>query len=113
MILDFKNLPFTVTDWEALEPERHEGAEGHALWRTQRFGAARVRLVDYSPGYRADHVCAKGHVLLVLEGELHTELGDGRHFRLGPGMSYQVADGASEHRSWTEHGARLFIVDGG
>jgi quercetin dioxygenase-like cupin family protein len=68
-------------------------------------------MVEYSPGYRADHWCRKGHVLLVLEGELVTELEDGRTVRLGPGISYQVADGDLAHRSSTATGARLFIVD--
>jgi hypothetical protein len=67
--------------------------------------------VEYSPGYRADHWCEKGHILLCLEGELSTDLADGRRFVLKPGMSYQVADGAEPHRSFTDHGARLFIVD--
>ncbi|HTL98259.1 MAG TPA: DHCW motif cupin fold protein [Holophagaceae bacterium] len=113
MRLDLESLPFTTTDWSRVAPEVHAGETGQAIWRTGRFGSARVRMVEYSPGYRADHLCAKGHILLVLEGELNTELSDGRRLRLGPGMSYQVADGASEHRSWTEQGARLFIVDGG
>ena len=82
-----------------------------ALWRTCQFGGLRVRMVDYSPGYKADHWCAKGHILLCLDGELHTELQDGRIFVLRPGMSYQVADGAEPHRSFTTTGARLFIVD--
>jgi hypothetical protein len=43
--------------------------------------------------------------------DLHTELGDGRVVVLRPGMSYQVADGAAPHRSFTPSGARLFIVD--
>ena len=68
-------------------------------------------MVDYSPGYLADHWCSKGHILLCLEGELHTELEDGRTFLLRPGMSYQVADGAEPHRSCTATGAKLFIVD--
>ena len=68
-------------------------------------------MVTYSPDYRADHWCEKGHILLCLEGELHTELADGRTFLLTPGMSYQVADAAEAHRSWTVGGARLFIVD--
>jgi hypothetical protein len=70
-----------------------------------------VRLVDYSAGYVADHWCEKGHILLCLEGQLDTELADGRKFTLTPGMSYQVADGTDAHRSRSEKGARLFIVD--
>src|SRR5208337_3853875 len=84
---------------------------GMALWRTQNFGDIRVRLVEYSPGYSADHWCSKGHVLLCLEGELHTTQADGKSFTLTPGKSYQVADGESSHRSSTKTGAKLFIVD--
>jgi len=68
-------------------------------------------LVEYSPGYCADHWCTKGHILLCLDGELRTELKDGRTYRLTPGVSYQVADNAEPHRSSAELGARLFIVD--
>jgi hypothetical protein len=82
-----------------------------AVWRTCQFGSIRVRMVDYSPGYRADHWCPKGHILLCLEGELHTDLQDGRTFVLTAGTSYQVADNAEPHRSFTATGAKLFIVD--
>jgi uncharacterized cupin superfamily protein len=68
-------------------------------------------MVEYTAGYLADHWCNKGHILLCLEGELHTELDDGRHLVMTPGMSYKVADGAEAHRSSTATGARLFIVD--
>ena len=106
-----KDIPFQTMDWSTVEPTTHAGESGRALWRTREFGAVRVRMVEYSPDYRADHWCSKGHVLLCLEGELQTELADGRLFTLRPGMSYQVADGAEPHRSFTESGARLFIVD--
>ena len=104
-------IPFGTTDWSSVEPSEHRGATGVATWRTLEFGGIRVRMVEYSPGYVADHWCAKGHILLCLEGELETELEDGRVFRLAPGMSYQVADGAERHRSSTAVGATLFIVD--
>ena len=68
-------------------------------------------MVEYSADYLADHWCSRGHVLLVLEGSLTTNLQDGREFVLTAGQSYQVADGAEPHRSRTEKGARLFIVD--
>ncbi len=74
------NLPFGTTDWSALEPTRHPGERGEALWRTRQFGDIRVRMVEYSAGYLADHWCTKGHILFVLDGELHTELEDGREF---------------------------------
>jgi len=105
-------LPFTVTEWSAVEPTRHPGESGHALWRTLQIGDLRVRSVEYSPGYLADHWCDRGHVLYVLEGELQTELKDGRRFTLMPGMSDQVSDfGDAPHRSSTATGAKLFIVD--
>ena len=68
-------------------------------------------MVEYTAGYKADHWCSKGHILLVIDGELQTELKDGRILRLSAGESYQVSDDVSPHRSSTERGARLFIVD--
>lgn len=109
--MEINNLPFCTTNWAEIPPTEHKGERSLARWHTQHFGPMRVRMVEYSPGYLADHWCSKGHVLLCLEGELHTELEDGRIFTLTPGMSYQVADNAEPHRSFTERGARLFIVD--
>ena len=109
--MHLSNIPFCTTDWSQVERTEHPGETGTAWWRTREFGGIRVRMVEYTPGYVADHWCSKGHVLLCLEGELHTELADGRAFTLRPGMSYQVADGAEAHRSRTEVGALLFIVD--
>jgi very-short-patch-repair endonuclease len=105
------DLPFQVTDWSRVERTEHRGERGVAHWRTLQLGALRVRMVEYSPGYVADHWCRKGHVLLCLEGELHTELADGRRFTLTKGMGYEVADEAEPHRSSTPTGATLFIVD--
>jgi len=105
------DIAFGTTDWSAVEPTEHPGDSGVAYWRTREFGGIRVRMVEYSPGYLADHWCSKGHILLCLEGELATELEDGRRFVLKPGMSYQVADNAEAHRSSTATGAKLFIVD--
>ena len=105
------DIPFGTTDWSGVQPTTHAGEVGNATWRTRQFGDIRVRMVEYSPGYVSDHWCEKGHILLCLDGELHTVLADGRAFTLTPGMSYQVADGAEPHRSHTATGARLFIVD--
>ena len=105
------NIPFGITNWLSIERTEHKGETGRAYWRTQHFDDIRVRLVEYTAGYRADHWCTKGHVLFCIEGELHTELKDGRKFVLKPGMSYQVADDAEPHRSFTTTGAKLFVVD--
>jgi len=105
------DIPFGVTDWSSVERTEHRGDAGVAVWRTRHFDDLRVRMVEYSPGYVADHWCEKGHILLCIAGELSTELEDGRRFTLTPGMSYQVADGAERHRSSAPVGATLFIVD--
>ncbi len=104
-------IPFGLTDWAEVQPSEHSGTSGTAYWRTRQFGDLRVRMVEYTPGYQADHWCSKGHILLCLEGEMHVELQDGRTFTLTPGLSYQVADNAEAHRSHTSTGAKLFIVD--
>ena len=112
---------FGTTDWSVVEPTEHTGQMdengngGMALWRTRYFGdepnRIRVRMVEYTPGYLADHWCKKGHILFCLDGELETTLEDGRKFTLTPGMSYQVGDDAEAYQSYTKTGARLFIVD--
>jgi quercetin dioxygenase-like cupin family protein len=109
--MNITEIPFGTTDWSGVAPVEYKGETGKAYWRTQHFGAIRVRMLEYTPGYQADHWCVKGHILLCLEGELHTELEDGRTFVLKPGMSYQVADNAEAHRSFTAVGAKLFVVD--
>lgn len=109
--MELKDFPFSAIDWSAVPPTKHSGTTGLAFWRTIQCGTVRVRMVEYTPGYAADHWCEKGHILLCLEGELHTELKDGQIFHLRPGMSYQVADGTAPHRSFTSVGAKLFIVD--
>jgi hypothetical protein len=109
--MKMRDIPFGTTDWSQVAPTEHPGDTGSAVWRTRQFADIRVRMVEYSAGYLADHWCEKGHILMCVAGELHTELADGRRFVLRPGMSYQVADGAEPHRSSTPIGATLFIVD--
>jgi len=104
-------IPFQATDWSAVPGERHPGEAGTATWRVKMHGDIRVRLIEYSPGYVADHWCEKGHILFCVAGELHTRLKDGRVVVLTPGMSYEVADGAEAHRSEAPRGATLFVVD--
>ncbi len=109
--MQIADLPFGTVDWSTVESTAHTGTTGEARWRTRNFGDVRLRLLDYSAGYLADHWCSKGHFMFCLEGELETELADGRRFTLRPGMSYHVADGAEAHRSSTRNGARLYVVD--
>ncbi len=109
--MNMHSILFGTTDWSTIEPVEKSALAGKAFWRTQQFGEIRVRMVEYTAGYVSDHWCFKGHILLCLEGELHTELEDGRIFTLKPGMSYQVADNSEPHRSTAPLGAKLFIVD--
>ena len=109
--MTIESIPFGTTDWSQVEAVPPAGQTGTALWRTRQFGAVRVRMPEYAPGHASDHRCVKGHILLCREGELHTQLEDGRTFVLRPGMSYQVADQAEPHRSAVPIGAKLFVVD--
>ena len=109
--MKIENIPFAPIDWSKVPQTRHEGDSGFATWKTIQVGESRVRIVEYSPDYLADHWCSKGHIILVLEGELETELADGRKFIMGPMSGYQVADNGEAHRSATKNGAKLYIVD--
>ncbi len=109
------SIPFQVTDWTAVPATEYPGESGTAFWRTLKFGTLRVRLVDYSPGYLSDHWCKRGHIMFVVSGLLEVELADGPVVQLRPGMSFEVSDQESTHRTRTgsDAGATLFIVDGG
>jgi quercetin dioxygenase-like cupin family protein len=104
-------VPFTKTYWSSVPETLHPGESGIARWRTIEAGAQRVRMVRYSPNYRAEHWCSKGHVVLVLEGELLTETKDGKAYVLSAGQSFVVSDGLSPHRATSDSGALLFVVD--
>ena len=106
-------IPFHTTDWQQIPPATYPGAQGVATWRTIVYNNLRIRLVEYSPGYLADHWCELGHIIFCLEGSMTTELNNGQRFVLKAGMSYEVSDNMGSHRSSTETGAKLFIVDGG
>ena len=109
--MEIRNIPFETFDLENHPVEEHAGTSGMAYWKTEKRGDVRIRIVEYSPGYLADHWCEKGHAVFVLEGEFESELRDGRKFRLIKGMCYLVADHAEEHRSFTNDGVKLLIVD--
>ena len=106
-------IPFEITDWEQLSGTEYKGEIGTAIWRTKLYKGLRVRLIDYSPGYKADHWCSKGHVVFCVEGEFISHLKDGSEYLVKKGMSYQTSDDASNpHLSVSLEGCRLFIVDG-
>ncbi len=104
-------IPFQTVDWTQVAPTNHPGETGFATWRTLEVGNVRVRMVEYSEGYVADHWCERGHVVHVLLGEPGTELRDGCNFTLPRGQSYVVANGDGAHKSRAPRGATLLIVD--
>lgn len=106
------NIPFQIINWEDLDKTAHPGSTGTAWWQTLQFEGLRVRVVEYSKGYLADHWCQKGHIVHCLDGEFTTEMETGEKFKLTKGISYIVSDDLSSHRSITENGVKLLIVDG-
>ena len=105
-------IPFTKLNWTSIEKVEYKGASGTAYWQTHQIGGLRVRIVEYSKGYLADHWCEKGHVVHCLEGSFITELKTGEKIKLSMGESYAVSDGMSSHRSISELGTKILIVDG-
>jgi quercetin dioxygenase-like cupin family protein len=109
--MQITSVLFQTIDWDEVPIETHLGKTGFAYWKTVIFKNIRLRVVEYSPGYFADHWCSKGHIIFCLEGEMITELQDGRKFKLSKNMNYIVGDGIEPHRSYSEDGVKLFIVD--
>jgi len=107
-----ENIPFQTIDWPSRPETEHKGESGTAYWQTEQFQGLRIRKVEYSKGYLADHWCQKGHIVHCLEGEFISELNDGRKFLMKSGSTYVVTDGLSSHRSYTENGVKLLIIDG-
>ena len=110
--MNVKNIPYQAIDWAAIPRTEHKGETGTSFWQTLQLPGLRIRIVEYSPGYLADHWCQKGHVVHCLQGEFVNELQGGEANTLGQGMTYVVSDGASSHRSRTEFGAVMLIIDG-
>ncbi|OQC56967.1 MAG: hypothetical protein BWX51_02058 [Bacteroidetes bacterium ADurb.Bin012] len=106
------NIPFQTIDWSTIPKTEHKGETGMAYWQTVQFEGLRIRIVEYSKGYVADHWCTKGHIVHCLEGDFVSELSNGQQFILTKGMTYVVSDELSSHRSTTVDGVKLLIIDG-
>lgn len=106
------DIPFQTIDWTTIPKIEHKGETGFATWQTVQFPGLRVRIVEYSKGYMADHWCKKGHIVHCLEGEFISELQNGEKFSLTKGLTYVVSDDLSSHRSITTDGVKLMIIDG-
>jgi len=110
--MNIENIPFQTIDWSNIPLTKQAGETGDAYWRTIQFAGLRIRVVEYSKDYVANHWCQKGHVVFCIEGEMVSELENGKRFELKKGMSYVVSDDLSSHRSITKNGVKLLIVDG-
>ena len=106
------NIPFQTIDWSVVPKTAYNGETGTAFWQTVQLPGLRIRIVEYTAGYLADHWCKKGHIVHCLEGEFVSESEDGNHSVLTPGMTYVVTDELSSHRSATKNGVKLLIIDG-
>ena len=110
--MNIKNIPFQNIDWSNIPKTEHKGETGSATWQTQQFEGLRLRIVEYSAGYVADHWCQKGHIVHCLKGEVKNEFEGKRSSILKEGMTYIVSDELSSHRSVTKNGVKLLIIDG-
>lgn len=106
------NIPFQAINWASIEKVKYQGETGEALWQTVQFGGLRIRMVEYTGGYLADHWCQKGHIVHCLEGEFFSELSTGEKIKLTMGETYVVSDELSSHRSVSATGVKLLIIDG-
>jgi quercetin dioxygenase-like cupin family protein len=110
--MNMTGIPFQMIDWAEVPRVEHKGETGTGFWRTKQFEGLRIRIVEYGPGYLADHWCRLGHVVYCLEGEFETEMENGEIFLLKQGMSYVVSNELSSHRSISANGVKLLIIDG-
>ena len=106
------NIPFQTIDWTLIPKVEYKGETGIAIWQTIQFPGLRIRIVEYSKGYLADHWCQKGHIVHCLEGEFISELQSGDKSVLKKGMTYVVSDDLSSHRSFSKNGVKVMIIDG-
>jgi hypothetical protein len=107
-----KNIPFQTIDWTTIPKVEYKGETGTATWQTVQFPGLRIRIVEYSKEYLADHWCQKGHIVHCLEGEFTSELQNGDKSTLKKGMTYVVSDDLSSHRSFSKNGVKVMIIDG-
>jgi len=110
--MNHTHIPYQAIDWTSIPRTEHKGETGTSYWQTLQLPGLRIRIVEYGQGYLADHWCRKGHIVHCLEGEFVNEQQNGEKTVLKKGKTYIVSDDLSSHRSRTENGAKLLIIDG-
>ena len=72
--MEMKQFPFQTLNWEGIPKEEHSGISGIATWRIFKMGDIRIRMVEYSADYFADHWCKKGHIIYCITGQIQQYL---------------------------------------
>lgn len=49
------NIPFQTINWQAIQATTHAGETGFGFWKTLQLEGLRIRKVNYTAGYIADH----------------------------------------------------------
>jgi quercetin dioxygenase-like cupin family protein len=109
MFID-QNSPLLL-DWSELQSDRTAGVNGYAIIKTRETAGLRLRQVEYSAAYEADHWCEKGHLIHVLQGELLLEYSNGSTQNICEGMTCVLGDNAAAHKAKSFAGAVVLIVD--
>ena len=100
------------TDWSSLVSESVEGLSGNSRSKSIKYGNIRMRTMEYSPGFEADHWCPRGHIIFVLEGEITIKLKDETEQKISKGMSFICGDNETNpHMVYSKKGAFVIIID--
>lgn len=75
-------IPFETIDWSQLPATTVNGTTGAATMRTVQHEGLRIRMVEYSANYLADHWCPLGHLVFVLEGHPGSQAGGSMSTRM-------------------------------
>ena len=109
--MNIEDIPFINIDWNTQPSIETKGDSGAAVTKEAKLGNIRLRRIDFSPNYSADHWCSKGHIVTVLEGSLTTTLQSGQTHTTTAGNTFIVSDTIDPHHTHTATGAKLLIID--
>ncbi len=106
------NIPFQQTHWNSIPKVEHIGETGTSFWKVKEIANFRMRIVEYSRNFKADHWCKKGHLLYVLKGVIEIEMKNGETYQLGEADSFVVGDDRQNpHIISSDFGAKVLIID--
>ena len=109
--MTIKNFLPISFDWNIIPTQKNNGKTGFCLIRTHTLGEIKIRHIEYSANYSADHWCDKGHIVFIIDGELRIEHKDNSIHTLHGGMTYLIGDNTLAHKAKSEFGAKALIID--